>query len=145
MISQSDREFAVNSIEGIAAAVEALPMTFEEALRDTLRKSLFHDGLARGLKESVKALDRGEAHLCVLSSSCDEPNYVKLVTALCKQNNIPILNVANGKTLGEWIGLCRIDADGNPVKVVDCSCAVVKSWGEESAARQRVLDEIKKL
>lgn len=28
--------------------------------------------------------------------------------------------------LGEWVGLCKIDKDGKPRKIVKCSCAVVK-------------------
>ena len=28
--------------------------------------------------------------------------------------------------LGEWVGLCKIDKDGKPRKVVKCSCVVVK-------------------
>lgn len=120
------------------------PMNFEEALQEVVKLSLVHDGLARGLKEAVKALDRKEAHLCILASSCDETGYTKLISALCKEHSIPLVEVAEGKTLGEWAGLCRIDAEGNPVKVVGCSCVVIKSWGEESAARLRVLEEIKK-
>ena len=28
--------------------------------------------------------------------------------------------------LGEWVGLCKIDKEGKPRKVVKCSCVVVK-------------------
>lgn len=51
------------------------------------------DGLARGLRESAKALDKRQALLCVLSENCDEPMYKKLVSALCMEHNIPLIKV----------------------------------------------------
>ncbi len=73
--------------------VQAEPLDPQSALKAVLRTSLFHDGLARGLHESVKALDRREAHLCVLSSGCNEPAYTKLITALCSEHSIPLIKV----------------------------------------------------
>lgn len=48
------------------------PMTVEEALEVVLKTALQHDGLARGLRESAKALDKREAHLCVLVETVTE-------------------------------------------------------------------------
>jgi len=118
-------------------------LTPETALKQVLKPSLFYDGLARGLHESVKALDRREAHLCVLSSSCDEPAYIKLVSALCSEHAIPLVKVQDSKRLGEWVGLCKYNTEGKAVKVVDCSCAVIKAWGEQSEAKQFIIDHIK--
>jgi len=120
-----------------------VPLDPQSALRAVLLTSLFHDGLARGLHEAVKALDRREAHLCVLSSGCNEPAYVKLIQALCVEHSIPLIKVEDSKTLGEWVGLCKYNSEGKAVKVVGCSCAVIKSWGEETEARQYLLDHIK--
>jgi len=134
----------VDETEVAEAKVDVhVPMDHQTALKEALKTSLFHDGLARGLREAVKALDRRQAHLCVLASSCNENAYKKLVTALCKEHDIPLIHADNGKALGEWVGLCRYDADGNAVKVVGCSCAVIKSWGEETEARQVLLEYIK--
>lgn len=34
--------------------------------------------------------------------------------------------VEDKEELGEWVGLCKIDKEGKPRKVVKCSCVVVK-------------------
>jgi len=131
-------------VEEVAVEAEpVIPLDPETALKIVLKTSLYHDGLARGLHEAVKALDRREAHLCVLASSCNEPAYTKLITALCKEHSIPLIKVEDGKVLGEWSGLCKYNADGKAVRVVGASCVVVRSWGEETDARQYILEHIK--
>ncbi|KAI9027300.1 50S ribosomal protein L30e-like protein [Phycomyces nitens] len=119
------------------------PMSVEEALQDVLRRALVHDGLARGLREAVKALDRRQAHLAVLCESCTEQEYVKLIEALCAEHNINLIKVSDAKKLGEWAGLCKIDREGNARKVVGCSCVVVQDFGEESEAMNVLLDYFK--
>lgn len=37
-----------------------------------------------------------------------------------------LLKVDDNKKLGEWVGLCKIDREGKPRKVVGCSCVVIK-------------------
>ncbi|KAK4949184.1 40S ribosomal protein S12, partial [Elasticomyces elasticus] len=64
----------------------------------------------------------------------------KLVVALCGEHKIPLIKVPDGKQLGEWAGLCQIDREGNARKVVNCSCVVVKDWGEESQERSILLN-----
>ena len=43
--------------------------------------------------------------------------YVKLVEALCKEHNIPLMKVSDKKLLGEWCGLCKYDQEGKARKV----------------------------
>ena len=52
--------------------------------------------------------------------------WVKLVEALCAEHQITLIKVDDNKKLGEWVGLCKIDREGKPRKVVGCSCVVVK-------------------
>ncbi|CAG8591881.1 3135_t:CDS:2, partial [Racocetra fulgida] len=118
-------------------------MTVEEALKDVLKRALVVDGLARGLRECAKALDRRQAFLCVLVETCTEKEYIKLVEALCTEHNIQLIKVSDAKKLGEWAGLCKIDREGNPRKVVNCSCVVVKDYGEDSEARNVLMDYFK--
>lgn len=82
-------------------------MSTLEALKGVLKLALIHDGLARGLREASKALDRRQAHMCVLNDGCEEEAYKKLVVALCQEHGIPLIKVPDGKMLGEWAGLCE--------------------------------------
>ena len=82
-------------------------MSVLDALKGVLKIALIHDGLARGLREASKALDRRQAHMCVLNEACEEEAYKKLVVALCGEHKIPLIKVPDGKQLGEWSGLCK--------------------------------------
>lgn len=119
--------------EGAPAAVEP-PMDVETALAKVLKNALCHDGLRRGLHECAKALDQGNAKLCVLSQGCNEPAYTKLIEALCSEHGVDLTKVPDGKQLGEWVGLAKVDKEGTARKVVGCSCCVVTDFGEESEA-----------
>lgn len=115
-------------------------------MQDVLKKALIHDGLARGLRECAKALDKRQAHLCVLNESCTEAEYIKLIEALCAEyapptfarvpptspslltlgsacrHKINLIKLSDPKLLGEWSGLCKLDKEGVARKVVGCSC-----------------------
>ncbi|PAA70517.1 hypothetical protein BOX15_Mlig011213g1 [Macrostomum lignano] len=111
------------------------PMTIETAVQEVLKTSMAHDGLAKGLHEATKALEKRAAHLCILASDCDEANYSKLVEALCTEHGIRLVKVDQAKQLGEWAGLCKIDKEGKPRKVVKCSCVVVRDLGSSQASQ----------
>ena len=87
-------------------------MSVLDALKGVLKLALMHDGLARGLREASKALDRRQAHMCVLNEACEEEAYKKLVVALCSEHKIPLIKVPDGKQLGEWAGLCKYSMRG---------------------------------
>ena len=46
--------------------------------------------------------------------------------------NVHLIRVPQAVQLGEWAGLCKLDADGSARMVVKCSCVVVSDYGEES-------------
>eukprot|EP01025_Chloroclados_australasicus_P051575 TRINITY_DN600_c0_g2_i1.p1 TRINITY_DN600_c0_g2~~TRINITY_DN600_c0_g2_i1.p1 ORF type:complete len:167 (+),score=14.89 TRINITY_DN600_c0_g2_i1:143-643(+) len=104
------------------------------ALRLVLKKALAHDGLARGLHEACRAIEKGQGQLCVLADDCNQPDYKKLIEHLCKEKDVDLIAVETNKLLGELCGLCKLDAEGNPTRVVGCSCAVVVDYGEETEA-----------
>ena len=119
-------------------------MSLMQALKEVLRKAQIHDGLARGLRECVKALDRRQAYFCVLAEDCDEASYSQLIKALCAQHSIDLIMVPHKAGLAEWVGITKYDKDMNPKKAGKCSCCVVKDFGEESDALHVILDHFKK-
>ena len=119
-------------------------ISVEESLRHVLRSSLYSDGLSRGIRECVKSMEAGKGKLCVLAESCDEKEYVKLVEALCGEHGISLIKVPDAKQLGEWVGLCKIDKNGDAQKVVACSCAVIREYGSESEYLNVLLDYFKR-
>ncbi|KAH7826584.1 putative 60S ribosomal protein L10a-1 [Monocercomonoides exilis] len=131
--------------------VEATPIAHEApkaldlptAIQNVLKSSLIHGKLFRGLRECAKALDRNEAALCILADSCEEESYKKLVETLCAHRNVPILRVESAEDLGQWAGLCQIDKDGQPRKIVNCSCVVIKEVGTDIQSYEFIAKHIK--
>jgi small subunit ribosomal protein S12e len=114
-------EAAEVEVSGDAAASKG-QLSVLEALKGVLKLALMHDGLARGLREASKALDRRQAHMCVLNEACEEEAYKKLVVALCSEHKIPLIKVPDGKQLGEWAGLCKWRRDSPRIARVLILC-----------------------
>ena len=122
---------------------ESGEMDLMKAVQEVLKKSQVHDGIARGLREAAKALDRREAQLCILAEDCDDDRYTKLIQALCLEHDVNLIKVPEKKQLGQWSGLCKIDTEGVATKVVGCSCVVIREFGETSAGYDFLLEHLK--
>lgn len=88
-----------------AAPAPGEPMDVNSAVKLVLKKALAHDGLCRGLRETTRAIEKHQAELCILAEDCDQPDYKKLVEALCAENNVNLLSVPEAKQLGQWAGV----------------------------------------
>ena len=98
-MSDAGDEIQVDAVEEVEVAADApVPkgkMSVEDALQQVLKNALVHDGLARGLRECAKALDKRQAHLCVLVETCTEAEYIKLIEALCAEHKINLIKVCS--------------------------------------------------
>ncbi|KAI5073633.1 hypothetical protein GOP47_0011646 [Adiantum capillus-veneris] len=79
----------------------------------------------------------------ILTEDCNQPDYSKLVQALCSEHNVHLISIPSAKKLGEWAGLCKIDSEGKARKVVGCSCVVVKDYVEETEGLNVVQEYLK--
>ena len=69
---------AADVVEVAETTEKSGPMSVEDALQQVIKTALVHDGLARGLRECAKALDKREAHLCVLVETVTEGEFGRL-------------------------------------------------------------------
>lgn len=117
--------------------------SLETAIPLVLKKALRHDGVVRGLHQVAKALDAKKVKICCLAQSCEEEAYKNLVIALCKTNNVPLVEVPDAKELGKWSGLCKYDRDGEARKIVGAACVAITDVGEDSQALTFLKEHIK--
>ncbi len=139
-MSESDTE---NQQEVQQQVEEEKSDNIHDAIRIVLKKSFANNGVVKGLNEVVKTLDRKEALLCVLAEDCEDAKYKKLVTSLCKANNVPLIEIEKRAEVGEWLGQCKYDKQGVARRVRGCSSVAIKDYGEETEALNFVLNHIK--
>ncbi len=130
------------SAEKPAVAAEPVlgePMDILTGLQLVLKKSLAHDGLARGLHEAAKAIEKHAAQLCVLAEDCNQPDYSKLVQALCSEHNVNLISVPSAKKLGEWVGVsvffCMAFSGSGSLHPVEKFCNLLVSSLKKTGTR----------
>ena len=138
-------EEAVEAVFGPAPADDlGGRMYFATVLREALRSALIQDGLSRGLHETTKALEKGQALLCIKAENCNDDEYKKYVQALCEEHQIPFLTVPDNMNLGKYAGFCKLDDKGNKRDVDQCSYIAVKDWGKKGLTIDFINEKIKK-
>jgi small subunit ribosomal protein S12e len=114
--------------------VEETEMTIYEAIREVLKRASHQNGLFRGVNEVARAIDKGDAKLCFIADNCELADYKNLIKALCAEKEVPLVNVTDRVLLGEWAGICKVDAAGVARNIVKCSSVAVSVIDEETRA-----------
>lgn len=108
---------------------------FETALKRIIQTSNADSLLAKGIHEVAKALEskdeKVKAKYVLLAKNCTEANYVKIVKGLAAQNKVPVYEVEQGETLGEWLGICKLDKNGNVTKKRKCSSVAIRDFSSD--------------
>lgn len=120
---------------------------FAATLKRVVQTSNANALLAKGLHEVCKALEskdkKDKPKFVVLSSNCTEDTYVKLVKGLAKNNEIPLITIDKGETLGEWLGICKYDKQKNVRKPRKCSSLAIKDYPVEIKPEEKKIIEEK--
>ena len=116
---------------------------FDSSLKRLVQIANANAQLAKGLHEVCKALETKDENnkpkFVVLATNCNEPTYVKLVRALAKQNKVPLIEIEEGETLGEWLGHAKYDKNQNIRKKRKCSSLAIKEYPIEIKPEERSL------
>lgn len=108
---------------------------FETALKRIIQTSNADSLLAKGIHEVAKSLEskdeKVKAKYVLLAKNCTEANYVKIVKGLAAQNKVPVYEVEQGETLGEWLGICKLDKNGNVTKKRKCSSVAIRDFSSD--------------
>merc|ERR1711974_527608 len=99
-----------------------------ETLQRLLKCASAERKVTKGLNEVARGLEQRHAVACFLAGDVKEEQYSKLIESLARDAQVPLLKVDSGKTLGQWVGLCKYDEEGEVRKVVGCGCVVIKDW-----------------
>ena len=62
-------------------------------------------GIRKGINETTKAIERGEAKLVIVAEDVDPAEIVLHIPGLCEEKGIPFMFVAEKKALGKAAGL----------------------------------------
>ena len=122
---------------------EIQAVDFETELKRIIQTSNSDSLLAKGIHEVAKALEskdeKVKAKYVILAKNCTEANYVKIVKGLALQNKVPVFEVEAGETLGEWLGICKHDKNGNVTKKRRCSSVAIRDFSNDVKEEEKKL------
>lgn len=64
-------------------------------------------GLARGALETVRAVEKGTSRVAFLASDINRAGLADLLRALCRRNDVPLIERHRKSELGAWAGIER--------------------------------------
>ncbi len=108
---------------------------YETAFKRVVQTANNDSLLAKGIHEVCKAIETKDEKLrakyVVLAKNCNEANYVKIIKGLAAQNKIPVVEIEQGETLGEWLGMCKYDKNKNVTKQRRCSSVAIRDFSAD--------------
>lgn len=114
---------------------EIQAVDYETALKRIVQTANSDSLLAKGIHEVCKAIETKDEKLrakyVILAKNCTEAAYVKIVKGLAAQNKIHLIEIEQGETLGEYLGMCKYDKNKNVIKQRKCSSVAIRDFSAD--------------
>jgi small subunit ribosomal protein S12e len=121
--------------------LEVQPTDFNTALKRIIQTCDNDSLLAKGLHEVCKAIENKDeklkAKFVILAKNCSDANYVKVVKGLANRNKIPIIEIDEGETMGEFLGFCKYDKNKSVTKARKCSSVAIRDFSHEAREEEK--------
>ena len=114
-----------------------VPSELAEAALEALRRareSLGKKAIRKGVNETTKAVERGQAKLVLIAEDVDPPEIVAHLPILCEERGVPYIYVPSKKELGKAAGI-----------EVNASSACIIEPGEAEDIIKQIIEAVKKL
>ncbi len=107
------------------AALEALKRARESAGKRAIRK---------GVNETTKAVERGQARLVLIAEDVDPPEIVAHLPILCEEKGVPYIYVPSKEELGKAAG----------IEVIASSACIIEPGEAEDIVKQ-IIEAVREL
>ncbi len=111
-----------------------VPEDLAEKVYEAVRKAKETGKIKKGVNETTKAVERGQAKLVVIAEDVDPPEIVMHLPLLCDEKKIPFVYVPSKKRLGEAAG----------IDVAASSAAIIEP-GEAAPLVNEIIERVKEL
>lgn len=110
------------------------PEELIKASLETLRLARSSGKIKKGINETTKAIERGQAKLVLIAMDVDPPEIVSFLPILCEEKKIPYMFIPSKRELGEAAGIA-----------VSASAAVIIEEGEAKTYLEEIIKKINEL
>ncbi len=111
-----------------------VPEDLAEKAYEAVRKARETGKIKKGVNETTKAVERGQAKLVIIAEDVDPPEIVMHLPLLCDEKKIPFVYVPSKKRLGEAAG----------IDVAASSAAIIEP-GEAAPLVNEIIERVKEL
>jgi len=111
-----------------------VPEDLAEKVYEAVRRARETGKIKKGVNETTKAVERGQAKLVIIAEDVDPPEIVMHLPLLADEKKIPYVYVPSKKRLGEAAG----------IDVAASSAAIIEP-GEAKALVDEIIERVKEL